>query len=65
MARVVDLKNSTLIGTPERLMEFLGLLKGSKTTVVDAKFCNVVLLDKPITETQLAKALETTPNQVK
>ena len=65
MARVVDLKYSTLIGTPKRIMELMGLLKRSDAATVDAKFCNLVVLDKPITREQLAKALETTPKLVK
>ena len=65
MASVVDLKYSTLIGTPARLMEIMKLLGGSGASIVDAKYCNLLLLDKPITREQLSKALETTPNQVK
>ncbi|MFH1417281.1 MAG: hypothetical protein ABII12_03225 [Planctomycetota bacterium] len=64
MAQVVDLKYSTLIGTPKRLMEIMKLLGGSGASAVDAKFCNLVVLDKPVTREQLVDALATTPNQV-
>ncbi len=61
MARVIDAKNSTLIGTPKQLQQLLRLLTGGKTAIVDLKFSNLIVLDKPLTEKQLRAALETTP----
>lgn len=61
-ARVIDMKYATLIGTPERLREYIATLtRGVSSCVVDLKFSNHVVLDDPITRDQLAQALETTP----
>ena len=63
MAKVVDAKYSTLIGTPAQLRELLKLLSGGGASVVDLKFANLVVLDKPIDGTKLRQALETTPRR--
>ncbi len=61
-ARVIDMKYATLIGTPERLREYLATLTaGVSACVVDLKFSNLVVLDDPITREDIAAALETTP----
>lgn len=58
MARVIDAKHSTLIGTPEQLQRFLRLIGGHRSSsVVDMKFSRFVVLDKPLTERQLHEAL--------
>ena len=57
MARVIDAKHSTLIGTPQQLLRFLQLLGGKRSAVVDMKFSRFVVLDKPLTERQLHEAL--------
>lgn len=61
MARVLDIKHSTFIGTPKQLLGLFGMLRAQGASVVDAKFCNVVILDKPIGRAELREALESTP----
>ncbi len=61
MARVIDAKYCTLIGTARQLRDLLGLLRAEGATVIDLKFSNLVVLDKPIDRAKLREALESTP----
>lgn len=63
MARIVDAKYATLIGTAEQILNLLELM--SKTAVVDLKFSNFVVLDGPLTDQQLRRALATVPEAKK
>jgi hypothetical protein len=63
MARVVDAQHSTLIGTPEQLRNLLALLAGKGAAVVNLKFSNFVVLDKPLSQKQLEAALRITPKR--
>ena len=65
MARVIDAKHSTVIGTAKQLRDFLRLLTGGRAAVVDLKGSNFVVLDKPLDERRLRAALETTPGAAK
>ena len=59
MARVIDAKHSTLIGTPEQLLRFLQLLGGKRSAVADLKYSKFIVLKKPLTKEQLKQALAT------
>ncbi len=61
MASVVDMKFATFIGTARQLLELFKMLRGQGASVIDAKHCNVVVLDKPIGRAELREALESTP----
>jgi hypothetical protein len=62
MARVIDAKYSTLIGTPAEIDAlFRRLQKGA--SIVDLKFSNLVLVAKT-DEAVIRRALRTTPERV-
>jgi len=62
MARVINAQHATLIGTPERLRELLTLLRGrTGAAVVDLRFSNIVVLDRPLDGEQFRDAIATTP----
>ena len=63
MAAVIDAKYATLIGTPGQLQKLFGLLRRQGASVVDLKFCNLVVLDKPLDNTAIGRALESTPRR--
>ncbi len=67
MARVVDAKYSTFVGTAEeirRAIELLAGLKGAKgAAVVDLKFSNFVVLREPPGDEVVTRALATTPGK--
>lgn len=63
MARVVDAKYSTLIGTPEMIRRLIAALAGGGTATVDLKFSNFVVLSKEIDAAALREALATTPRK--
>ncbi len=65
MARVVNAKHSTLIGTPKQLRELLRLLGGSGSAVVDLQFSNIFVLDSAVTGQQLGQALKISPKPSK
>lgn len=67
MARVVDAKYSTLIGTAEQIRDLLGVLAGGpkSATVVDLKFSNFVVTANPVDAATIARAMEATPRKQK
>lgn len=62
MARVVDAKYSTLIGTPETIRRLVELLAG-RAAVVDLKFSNFVVLATEPSVAAIREALATTPKR--
>jgi hypothetical protein len=63
MARAVDARNSTLIGTPEQLKTLIELIAGPGAAAVKLNFSNFVVLDKPLTHKQLEAALRIVPGK--
>jgi hypothetical protein len=61
MARIVNAKLSTLIGTPKQLRELLDLLAGKGAVIVNLDMSNFVVLDKPLTQQQIEAALRIVP----
>lgn len=64
MARVIDAKYSTLVGTPQRIRELITLL-AEGAAVVDLKFANLVVLAKEPDSQAIRDALATTPRKHK
>lgn len=56
MARVIDLKNATIIGTREQIQSLLAGLK--EAAVVDAKFAKLVVSDTPIDGPEIIRRLK-------
>lgn len=64
MARVVDAKYSTFVGTAEEIRRAIELLAGLKgAAVVDVKFSNFVVLKEPPSDAMVTRALATTPGK--
>jgi len=63
MARVIDAKYSTLIGTAQQVEALLRRLSGPRAAVVDLKFSNLVLLDASLDRARLREALAITPTR--
>jgi hypothetical protein len=63
MAKIVDAKYSTLIGTPEMIRRLIAALAGNGAATVDLKFSNFIVLDREIDAAALREALATTPRK--
>lgn len=59
-AVVIDAPYSTLVGTPEQIVKFLGAMRVS-AAVISMAYSNIVLLDAPLTDQRVRMALATTP----
>lgn len=62
-ARVIEIERSTFVGTVQQLSSLLLLLNTPTTSAVVLKYkaCNFVVVAKPVTDSQIAKALKTVP----
>lgn len=58
MARVIDAKNSTFVGSPEQVQRMLQLLAADGAAVVDCKFSTFVVTDKPVDMDVIRAALQ-------
>jgi len=63
MARVVDAKYSTFVGTPKQIRATLDELAGRGSAVIDAKWSNFVPTAKPLTTQQIYEALRISPER--
>lgn len=62
MARIVNAKYSTFIGTVEQIDSLIKLLCGKKgAVIVNIDGSNFVVLEKPLSQKQLEAALRITP----
>lgn len=62
MARIIDAKYATIVGTPARLRELFELLgRGPGAAAIDLKFASIIVADRPIDDAALRAAIETTP----
>ena len=64
MANYVDARQSSLIGTFEQLNNLLKSFAGDKSSIIDLRGSNLVVLDKPLTKKQFQAVLRTTPQRV-
>ena len=63
MARVVDQKYATLIGTRDGLRAYLEEIMRTGAGVIDLKFSNVLVLDTQPSDAVVLKALHLTPKR--
>lgn len=62
MAAILNAEGWTIIGTARQIAALLGLLRGA--AVVNLDRANLVILDKPIDQSGLARAIEALPRKV-
>ena len=63
MARIVNAKYSTLIGTAGDIKKLLEMLAGSRSAVVNMEGSNLVVLNKPLEPKQFDQVLRVTPGE--